>query len=103
MSGAEDQQLSETDELYQALHHRLVTTGEWHRLSILLEQQLLDSNWAVDLSNHAEAKARKMPELDLDELVKSVLDEGQQSVPSTVKRKLMEQIKDFLDRNVEDA
>jgi hypothetical protein len=34
----------------------------------------------VDLSNHAEAKARKIPELDLDELVKSVLDEGQREL-----------------------
>ncbi|CAO1628443.1 unnamed protein product [Parajaminaea phylloscopi] len=93
----------ETDELYQALHHRLVTTGEWHRLSNLLEQLLLESNWSSEMSDFATQKAKTMDTLDLDTLAAAIQDKGKASVPRHVQQRLLEKIREFLDRNVEDA
>ncbi|PWN30320.1 hypothetical protein BDZ90DRAFT_229341 [Jaminaea rosea] len=95
--------MSDTDDLYQALHHRLITTGEWHRLSNLLEQLLLDSRWSSDMADYATQKAQSMDNLNLDDLVAAVQAKGQKSVPKQVQTQLLEKIRDFLDRNVEDA
>lgn len=101
-SGSGDGSGDETDALYAALHHRLVTTGEWHRLSNTLEQLLLDSSWSVDLADYAAERARGMQELSLDELVKDVREEGKGTIPGGVKREMLKLIREFLDRNVED-
>ncbi|CAO1629617.1 unnamed protein product [Sympodiomycopsis kandeliae] len=93
----------ETEALFQALHHRLVTTGEWHKLSNQLEQLLQDSNWTSQMTEVASNKAKEMEELNVDEIVKTIMDEGQKTIPKNVENEMMKQIKDFLNRNVEDA
>ncbi|KAN0064215.1 SAGA histone acetylase and TREX-2 complexes component [Thecaphora frezii] len=41
------------DDLYSALHQRLVATGEWARLSTLLKRMLDDSGWEGEMNSHA--------------------------------------------------
>ncbi|CAO1619931.1 unnamed protein product [Jaminaea pallidilutea] len=94
---------NETDELYKALHHRLVTTGEWNRLSQRLEQLLLESNWTSDMTEYATERAKSMDKLSLDEMVRLVTDKGAKSVPKNVSDAILEKIVEFLDRNVEDV
>lgn len=47
-----------------------------YRLSNLLEQLLQDSNWTTQMTDSAASKAKTMEELNLDELVRGVVDEG---------------------------
>lgn len=100
-----------------------------HSLSNLLEQLLLDSNWSSDMSDFAAQKAKGMENLDLDALAAAIQEKGQgetgllgggtnpltcfrllclchphtASVPQSVQQRLLEKIREFLDRNVEDA
>lgn len=44
---------SESDELHNALHQRLVQTGEWHRILSALRQGLDESGWTATLRDRA--------------------------------------------------
>lgn len=46
----------EGDELHNALHQRLVQTGEWHRILSALRQGLDESGWTATLRDRAMGK-----------------------------------------------
>lgn len=49
------------DELYNALHQRLVASGEWAKLSTLLKRMLDECGWETTFQDHAAAQARAQP------------------------------------------
>lgn len=62
------------DELYNALHQRLVASGEWAKLSALLRRMLDECGWETALHDHAAAQARAQPTtLSLPDLIDSLV------------------------------
>ena len=57
------------DELYNALHQRLVASGEWQRLLILLRRMLDECGWETQFQQHAVSKAKQQPVLSVPELI----------------------------------
>ncbi|KAI3624521.1 SUS1 [Malassezia furfur] len=68
------------EELLNLLHQRLVATGEWNTLLAQLRQLLEESEWDTQLRDQAE-----------------------QTLPNSVRDTMSAKIRDFLDRNLEDA
>lgn len=57
------------DELYNALHQRLVASGEWQRLLILLRRMLDESGWESEFQAYATTKAKQQPVLSVPDLI----------------------------------
>lgn len=57
------------DELFNALHQRLVASGEWQRLLILLRRMLDECGWATDFQNTATNKAKTQEVPSVPELI----------------------------------
>ena len=57
------------DELYNALHQRLVASGEWQRLLILLKRMLDECGWEAQFQSTATTKAKQQPVLDVPSLI----------------------------------
>lgn len=91
---------------------------------------LQDSDWTTQVSENAVAKAKSMPDMDVDDIARAVVDDGKSeyppkrepalkmssrfstslhtnlftgSIPRNVEAQLLDKIRDFLDRNLEDA
>ena len=117
-------------ELYNALHQRLVASGEWSRLLVLLRRMLDECGWESGLQQHATEKAKSQPVLSVPDLIdelsgyakgeypyeeKEVKEEKEKltlikgnwgktdTLPAHVRTHLLERLRDFLDRNLEDA
>lgn len=65
----ETQEVGGRDDLHNALHQRLVETGEWDRLQTLLRRMLQDCGWEAELAQTAREKAKAQRELHLGSLV----------------------------------
>lgn len=62
------------DELYNALHQRLVASGEWAKLSTLLKRMLDECGWETAFQQHAAVQARSQPAtLSLPDLVDQLI------------------------------
>ncbi len=57
------------DELYNALHQRLVASGEWQRLLILLRRMLDECGWENEFQSYATGKAKQQPMLSVPDLI----------------------------------
>lgn len=57
------------DELYNALHQRLVASGEWQRLLILLRRMLDECGWETQFQQTATQKAKQQPVLSVPDLI----------------------------------
>ncbi|SPO31892.1 uncharacterized protein UTRI_06729 [Ustilago trichophora] len=91
------------DELYNALHQRLVASGEWQRLLILLRRMLDECGWETQFQQHATSKAKQQPVLSVPDLIDVLTPHAKDTLPPHVKAHLLEKLRDFLDRNLEDA
>ncbi|EPQ27729.1 uncharacterized protein PFL1_04866 [Pseudozyma flocculosa PF-1] len=91
------------DDLYNALHQRLVATGEWARLSTLLKRMLDDSGWEGDLNGHALELAKSQQTLSIHDLMASLTPHAKETLPTHIKTHIVSLLRDFLDRNLEDA
>ncbi|EST09192.1 Transcription factor, enhancer of yellow 2 [Kalmanozyma brasiliensis GHG001] len=94
---------SGNDELYNALHQRLVASGEWQRLLILLRRMLDESGWENEFQSFATGKAKQQPVLSVPDLIDVLTPHAKDTIPPHVKTHLLEKLRDFLDRNLEDA
>ncbi|KAJ9477285.1 Transcription and mRNA export factor SUS1 [Pseudozyma hubeiensis] len=94
---------SQHDPLYNALHQRLVASGEWQRLLILLRRMLDESGWETEFDNFATAKAKTQPVLSVPALIDVLTPHAKDTIPPHVKEHLLGKLRDFLDRNLEDA
>ncbi|KAJ1572390.1 hypothetical protein NDA11_007036 [Ustilago hordei] len=92
-----------SEELYKALHQRLVASGEWQRLAILLRRMLDECGWATSLHNTAANTAKRQNVASVPELVDVLTAHAKDSLPPHVKTHLLDKLSDFLDRNLEDA
>ncbi|KIS65741.1 uncharacterized protein UMAG_12047 [Mycosarcoma maydis] len=91
------------DELYNALHQRLVASGEWQRLLILLRRMLDESGWESEFQAYATTKAKQQPVLSVPDLIDVLTPHAQDTLPAHVRAHLLDKLTNFLDRNLEDA
>ncbi|WFC96202.1 SAGA histone acetylase and TREX-2 complexes component [Malassezia brasiliensis] len=91
------------EELLNLLHQRLVATGEWNTLLAQLRQLLEESEWDTQLREQAEREARAQDPLHLPTLVARLGPYAQKTLPNSVRDTMSAKIRDFLDRNLEDA
>ncbi|TKY86924.1 hypothetical protein EX895_004212 [Sporisorium graminicola] len=91
------------DGLYNALHQRLVASGEWQRLLILLRRMLDESGWETEFQGFATSKAKSQPVLSVPDLIDVLTPHAKDTLPPHVKAHLLDKLRDFLDRNLEDA
>ncbi|XP_003737071.1 transcription and mRNA export factor ENY2 [Galendromus occidentalis] len=85
-------------ELSNRIRQKLVATGEEERLKELLKTRLLSSGWRDELSAVAREylKAKGVQHVDVEELQNVLLVEARKSIPDTVKKELLVEIRDFV-------
>ncbi|PWN90167.1 hypothetical protein FA10DRAFT_301443 [Acaromyces ingoldii] len=93
----------EGDELHNALHQRLVQTGEWHRILSALRQGLDESGWTATLRDRAMDQAAAQDKLSLPDLIAELSPYAQRTIPANVRDQIASMLHDFVSRNVEDA
>ncbi|KAI3617378.1 hypothetical protein CBS9595_003287 [Malassezia furfur] len=106
------------EELLNLLHQRLVATGEWNTLLAQLRQLLEESEWDTQLREQAErtphtlTQARHARKIhctclrsspSLDRTRKVGAKPHPETLPNSVRDTMSAKIRDFLDRNLEDA
>ncbi|WFD33255.1 SAGA histone acetylase and TREX-2 complexes component [Malassezia cuniculi] len=91
------------EELLNLLHQRLVATGEWTVLLGQLRNMLEEDGWDVRLREHAEKEAKAQEPLNLASLVAKLDPYAQSTLPESVRAAISEKLREFLDRNLEDA
>ncbi|RWS17373.1 transcription and mRNA export factor ENY2-like protein [Dinothrombium tinctorium] len=94
-SGFEDEK---TPKLRAITRQKLVETGEIDRLTELLRTRLLESGWKEELLAMCKeyVRCKGVDSLSVDELVSYVTPKARQMVPDSIKRELLQRIKQFL-------
>ncbi|WFD44020.1 SAGA histone acetylase and TREX-2 complexes component [Malassezia psittaci] len=91
------------EQLLNLLHQRLVATGEWNTLLAELRTLLGESEWQTQLRDEAEREAHAQEPLRLPALVAKLGPYAQKTLPDSVREAMTVKLRDFLDRNLEDA
>ncbi|KAL4402154.1 SAGA histone acetylase and TREX-2 complexes component [Malassezia pachydermatis] len=91
------------EQLLNLLHQRLIATGEWSSLLMQLRQMLEDSGWEAKLRDHAEQEARSQESLHLATMVDKLGTYAHDTFPESIRASIGAKLRDFLDRNLEDA
>lgn len=101
MSGAEGGESCE--ELLNMLHQRMISTGEWSSLLVQLRRMLEESGWEAQLREQAEREARSQDSLHIGAIVDKLGGYAHDTFPESVRTSISSKVRDFLDRNLEDA
>ncbi|KAL9940861.1 hypothetical protein V8E36_000349 [Tilletia maclaganii] len=99
----QQQQEDDISELFSALHQRMVQSGDWHRILGILRRMLEDCGYEESLQTFATEQAREQERLQLGPLLGVLSPHAKATLPTHVREHITALIRDFLDRNVEDA
>ncbi|SCV68867.1 BQ2448_988 [Microbotryum intermedium] len=91
---------AEAQQLESALRDRLVKSGEYDRLLILLKQRLNRSGWQDQVRGIAREQARR-ENVKLLSLVDQVEPIALDLIPSNVKQEMEKSMAEFVKKNVE--
>ncbi|KAK0540213.1 SAGA histone acetylase and TREX-2 complexes component [Tilletia horrida] len=97
------QQEDDISELFSALHQRMVQSGDWNRILGILRRMLEDCGYEEALQTFATEQAREQERLQLRPLLAVLSPHAKETLPTHVREHIGALIRDFLDRNVEDA
>ncbi|KAK0555550.1 SAGA histone acetylase and TREX-2 complexes component [Tilletia horrida] len=89
--------------LFTALHQRMVQSGDWNRVLTTLRRMLEDCGYEETLQKFAAEQAREQERLQLGPLLAVLSPYAKENLPAHVRDHIGALIRDFLDRNVEDA
>jgi enhancer of yellow 2 transcription factor len=83
------------------INQKLEESGERERLKELLRNRLKECGWREQLKNHCrEVIAIKgLNNVTVDSLVQDVTPKARAAVPDYVKKELLQNIRDYLDKN----
>ncbi|KAL7747131.1 Transcription and mRNA export factor eny2 [Sorochytrium milnesiophthora] len=83
------------------LNRRLAETGEKERLKATLLLKLDECGWRDKVRKIVEAQilSKGVENVSVDGLLQSVLPDAQAAVPENVRRELMKDLSDWLDKN----
>ena len=81
------------------LNQKMLETGEKDRLKELLRMRLNETGWHDDIRMHARdiVKAKGVENVTVDDLVTEITPKGRAAVPASVKKELVQKIRNFLD------
>ncbi|EEC12997.1 transcription factor E(Y)2, putative [Ixodes scapularis] len=81
-----------------AINQKLVESGERDRLKELLRTRLIECGWKDQLKAHCKEiiKDKGVENLTVDDLIAAVTPQGRATVPDSIKRELLHQIRNFL-------
>ncbi|XP_002407540.3 transcription and mRNA export factor ENY2 [Ixodes scapularis] len=87
------------------MDEKLVSSGERDRLKELLRTRLVECGWRDELRAHCKEvlRERDVETTTVDDLVAAVTPKGRASVPDSIKRELLHQIRTFLTNQQEDS
>ncbi|CAN8027004.1 unnamed protein product [Ixodes persulcatus] len=87
------------------MDEKLVSSGERDRLKELLRTRLVECGWRDELRVHCKEvlRERDVETTTVDDLVAAVTPKGRASVPDSIKRELLHQIRNFLTNQQEDS
>ncbi|TFY73948.1 hypothetical protein EWM64_g10064 [Hericium alpestre] len=104
-SGREQEDMRTTevdvDALYSKVQKRLVESGEWDRICLLLSYKLNNAGWVDDVRNQSKEHARAMEPLSLRQLIEHVGPRARAAIPESVRADIMTAIRKFLDEQFE--
>ncbi|KAJ7074488.1 transcription factor e(y)2-domain-containing protein [Mycena amicta] len=92
---------AELDAFQAQVHQRLLESGEWDRIRLMLATKLNDSGWTDDLHHRSKESARNMSPLSFTKLFDEAMPNALSHVPPAVRREIIALIKGFLDKQFE--
>lgn len=92
------------DSLKNLAHRRLVETGERDKLIQTLKTRLTNCGWKDQLKQFCwnVVKERGVDNVTIDDIVNEVSPKAKEEVPDDVRKELVEQIRLFLNRELND-
>ncbi|KAI7898109.1 enhancer of yellow 2 transcription factor-like protein B-like protein [Cokeromyces recurvatus] len=95
--------MSETEKSRTAINKLFVESGEKERLLQFLRTRLIESGWNGNLDAYTRdvIRNKNLEKTTLEELEKEVGDYGRAIIKESVKKDVLEQIKKFLDNNLD--
>ncbi|SHO78716.1 Uncharacterized protein MSYG_3064 [Malassezia sympodialis ATCC 42132] len=91
------------EELLNLLHQRLISTGEWSSLLSQVRLMLEENGWDALLRQHAEREVAAQDSMHLTAFVDKLGAYAHETFPESVRIAMTAKLRDFLDRNLEDA
>lgn len=80
------------------INQKLVETGERERLKELLRTRLIECGWRDELKQYCKeiVKQKGLEHITVDDLVDEITPKGRALVPDSVKKELLQRIRQFL-------
>jgi len=91
----------EVDKLAGPLHRRMVTSGEWDRINRKLKHLLDESGWTDETRDRAIEEYKRSSNLKIRTLESTIAPQSISSVPLEVKKEIMDEIRQFVEDNLE--
>ncbi|KAA1471011.1 hypothetical protein DENSPDRAFT_798616 [Dentipellis sp. KUC8613] len=88
---------SEIDALYSKIQRRMVESGEWERIRLLLSYRLNDAGWIDTARGQSSEHAHAMEPLSFRQLLEHISPSAKATVPESVRAEVMVVIRRFLE------
>ncbi|EOD22209.1 hypothetical protein EMIHUDRAFT_460889 [Emiliania huxleyi CCMP1516] len=92
--------MAQDKKLKDAIHNKLVETGEYDRLKELLRQRLVESQWRDSLKQYTMDLIKKKggdTPFTVEQLTHEITPQGRETVPDDVKSELLAEIRRFVE------
>lgn len=86
--------------LYSQLRRRLIESGDWEQIRIMLNSKLNESGWTDDIRHRSKERARNMDPLSFQTLLEEIRTHAQTSIPLAVKREATTLIRQNLEKHI---
>ncbi|KIM87807.1 hypothetical protein PILCRDRAFT_261961 [Piloderma croceum F 1598] len=92
---------NDTEALYAQVQRKLVESGEWDRIQLILMNKLNESGWTDDLRHRSKENARDMEPLSFRVLLKGLAPHIQTSIPPAIRKEMMAVIRQYVEKQFE--
>jgi len=92
-------QAQDVSTLYPQVHKRLVDSGEWDKILLILTRKLNEAGWIDDIRHQSKESAKVDPTFEA--LFAQIRPDAETSVPLTVKKEVEVMIREFLETQLE--
>ncbi|KZT37880.1 hypothetical protein SISSUDRAFT_1047838 [Sistotremastrum suecicum HHB10207 ss-3] len=93
--------MSEGDATFIEIHKRFTEKGEWDKIITSLLERLNETGWVDSLRDKSKESARSMETLRFEKLMETLNPHAQGSVPEGVRAEFVEQIRKFLESQIQ--
>ncbi|KAF7973817.1 hypothetical protein HWV62_14198 [Athelia sp. TMB] len=92
---------NDTEGLYAQIQRRMVESGDWDRIQLMLSNKLNENGWTDDLRHKSKEHARAMEPLSFAVLLQEFTPEAQDSIPPAVRKEFMGMIRQYIEKQIE--